>query len=63
MSLCGLGHPMYRRAPEKKRVWVTIDYPDGTSAFRLWRGGRVRHIRAAAQAKYPDCKLGFGAWW
>ena len=58
-----LGKPIWEPAARKKRVWVTIEYPDGTNAFVLYRGYCVASIRKAAKLAWPDCKLGFGNWW
>jgi hypothetical protein len=56
------GVPMYDRAEEKKRVIITVEWPDGRVEFRLWRGWRVRHIREAARAAYHGAYLQFGRW-
>lgn len=56
------GVPMYRPAAEKKRVFVTIEYPDGTVKLKLWHSWSVRSIRRSAKELYPTCHLQFGNW-
>ena len=56
------GTPMYKRAAEKKRMFVYAEYGDGTYLFHLWSGWTVSSIKKAAKAKYPDAKLWFGNW-
>lgn len=58
------GIPVYQRAAEKKRVFVTIEPHDTTKQLRvvLWRGWKVADIRKAAKKAYPDCHLSFGTW-
>lgn len=57
------GQPLWKPPTRKKRVWVTIEHPDGTDDVVLWTGYRVAAIRAAAKKAYPDCKILFGNWW
>src|SRR3989304_5123651 len=54
-ALLGLrGTPIWKPAPEKKRVFVTIEPRDGSSVqIRLWRGWAVTNIRRAAHETYP----------
>lgn len=57
------GTPLYKPAPERKRVFVTIEGQDGAYlGLKLWTGWTVAGIRRAAKEAYPGCHLQFGAW-
>jgi hypothetical protein len=57
------GTPVYKPAPSKKRVFVTIEGPDWTYiGVRMWTGRSVAGIRRAAKEAYPGHHLQFGRW-
>lgn len=47
-----LGTPMYKRAAERLRYFVTVEWPDGRVDIRKWRGWRWHSVSRAAKAKY-----------
>jgi hypothetical protein len=49
-------------ADDRKRVFVTVEWPDGRVWVRLWRGWKVRRIHEAAKKEYPGAYLQFGRW-
>lgn len=49
-----------RQGTSKARVSVLIERPDGSIYYRDWTGSSVKRIRAAARAKYADCRVSFG---